>query len=151
MTISMVLDEAGEPMRYVSVFSDVTALWKKDVAKRLLALVRSSDTIARVGGDEFIFLLNNPRGRREITDVANRIVTSINEPIEILGVVVQIGVSLGIATFPADGDSASDLIINADSAMYAAKSLGKNHIHFFSAESPAPPETYCAETAPRIP
>ncbi|PFG11502.1 diguanylate cyclase domain-containing protein [Marinobacter sp. LV10MA510-1] len=201
MTISMVLDEAGEPMRYVSVFSDITALWQKDehirhlafhdaltdlpnrtllmdrinqqilhanreeshfalmfldldgfklvndqlghkigddllkdVAKRLLALVRSSDTIARVGGDEFIFILNNPRGRDEITEVANRIVASINEPIEILGVVVQIGVSLGIATFPADGDSSSDLIINADSAMYAAKSVGKNNIRFFSAE-----------------
>jgi diguanylate cyclase (GGDEF)-like protein/PAS domain S-box-containing protein len=206
MTISMVRDEAGEPMRYVSVFSDITALWQKDeyirhlafhdaltdlpnrtllmdrisqkilhanreerhfalmfldldgfklvndqlghtfgddllkdVAKRLLALVRSSDTIARVGGDEFIFLLNNPRGRGEITDVANRIVASINEPIEILGQVVQIGVSLGIATFPADGDSASDLIINADSAMYAAKSFGNNNIRFFSAEhSPLP-------------
>lgn len=201
MTISMVRDEAGEPIYYVSVFSDITALWRKDehirhlafhdaltdlpnrtllmdrinqqvlhanreerhfalmfldldgfklvndqlghtfgddllkdVAKRLLALVRSSDTIARVGGDEFIFLLNNPRGRGEITEVANRIVTSINEPIEILGEVVQIGVSLGIATFPADGDSASDLIINADSAMYAAKSLGKNNIRFFSVE-----------------
>jgi diguanylate cyclase (GGDEF)-like protein/PAS domain S-box-containing protein len=206
MTISVVLDGIGEPMRYVSVFSDITALWKKDehirhlafhdaltdlpnrtllmdrisqkllhsnreeshfalmfldldgfklvndqlghkfgddllkdVAKRLLALVRSSDTIARVGGDEFIFLLNNPRGRDEITDVANRIVASINEPIEILGEVVQIGVSLGIATFPADGDSASDLIINADSAMYAAKSFGNNNIRFFSAEhSPLP-------------
>ncbi|MFT5988218.1 MAG: diguanylate cyclase (GGDEF)-like protein, partial [Pseudomonadales bacterium] len=91
------------------------------------------------GGDEFIFLLNNPRGRDEITDVANRIVASINEPIEILGEVVQIGVSLGIATFPADGDSASDLIINADSAMYAAKSFGNNNIRFFSAEhSPLP-------------
>jgi len=201
MTISMVLDEAGEPIHYVSVFSDITALWRKDehirhlafhdaltdlpnrtllmdrinqkvlhsnreerhfalmfldldgfklvndqlghkfgddllkdVAKRLLALVRSSDTIARVGGDEFIFILNNPRGRDEITEVANRIVISINQPIEILGVVVQIGVSLGIATFPADGDSASNLIINADSAMYAAKSAGKNNIRFFSAE-----------------
>ena len=218
MTISTVLDVAGEPMRYVSVFSDITALWQKDehirhlafhdaltdlpnrtllmdrisqnvlrarreeshfalmfldldgfkrvndqfghkfgddllknVAKRLLTLVRSSDTIARVGGDEFIFLLNNPRGRDEITDVANRIVTSINEPIEILGEVFQVGVSLGIATFPADGGNPSNLIINADSAMYAAKSLGENHIQFFSAEPTALPETYCAETAPRIP
>ena len=121
------------------------------MAKRLLTLVRSSDTIARVGGDEFIFLLNNPRGRDEITDVANRIVTSINEPIEILGEVFQVGVSLGIATFPADGGNPSNLIINADSAMYAAKSLGENHIQFFSAEPTALPETYCAETAPRIP
>jgi two-component system CheB/CheR fusion protein len=201
MTINMVPDEAGEPMRYVSVFSDITTLWRndqhirhlafhdaltdlpnrtllmdrihqkvlhadreeshfalmfldldgfklvndqlghkigddllKDVAKRLLALVRSSDTVARVGGDEFIFLLNNPQGRSEITEVANRIITSINEPTEIMGEVLQIGVSLGIATFPADGDTASDLIRHADSAMYAAKSQGKNNIRFFSAE-----------------
>ncbi|MEH6356715.1 MAG: diguanylate cyclase [Marinobacter sp.] len=205
MTISMVLDETGEPMRYVSVFSDITALWRKDeyirhlafhdaltdlpnrtllmdrinqkvlqsnreeshfalmfldldgfklvndqlghkvgddmlkdVAKRLLALVRQSDTVARVGGDEFVFILDNPKGRCEITEVANRIIASVNEPIEVLGGVLgeacQIGVSLGIATFPADGASASDLIINADSAMYAAKSLGKNNIRFFSAE-----------------
>jgi two-component system CheB/CheR fusion protein len=216
MTISMVLDGAGEPMRYVTVFSDITELWQKDeyirhlafhdaltdlpnrtllmdrinqkilhsnreeshfalmfldldgfklvndqlghnfgdnllkdVAKRLLALVRSSDTIARVGGDEFIFLLSNPRGRGEITDVANRIVTLINKPIEILDEVVQIGVSLGIATFPADGDTAPELIINADSAMYAAKSLGKNHIQFFSAEPLAPLETHFSEITPR--
>ncbi|MCL1488858.1 MAG: GGDEF domain-containing protein [Marinobacter sp.] len=197
----MVRDEAGEPIHYVSVFSDITALWRKDehirhlafhdaltdlpnrtllmdrinqqvlhanreeshfalmfldldgfklvndqlghkfgddllkdVAKRLLALVRRTDTVARVGGDEFIFLLNNPQGRAEIIEVANRIVTSINEPIEILGEVLQIGVSLGIATFPDDGDTAADLIKHADGAMYAAKSQGKNNIRFFLAE-----------------
>jgi two-component system CheB/CheR fusion protein len=201
MTISMVPDEAGEPMRYVSVFSDITALWHKDqhirhlafhdgltnlpnrtllmdrinqkvlhsereqnqfalmfldldgfkvvndqlghkigddllrdVAKRLLALVRSSDTVARVGGDEFIFLLNSPQGRGEITEVANRIINSINEPTEIMGKMLQIGVSLGISCFPQDGATASDLISNADSAMYAAKSAGRNNKRFFSAE-----------------
>jgi two-component system CheB/CheR fusion protein len=201
MTISMVRDETGEPIHYVSVFSDITALWRKDehirhlafhdaltdlpnrtllmdrinqqvlhanreenhfalmfldldgfklvndqlghkfgddllkdVAERLLALVRRTDTVARVGGDEFIFLLNNPQGRAEIIEVANRIVASINEPIEILGEVLQIGVSLGIATFPDDGDTAADLIRHADSAMYAAKSRGKNNIRFFLAD-----------------
>jgi len=204
MTISMVPDEDGEPMRYVSVFSDITALWRKDehikhlafhdaltdlpnrtllmdridqkllhsdreqnhfalmfldldgfklvndqlghnvgddllkdVAKRLLALVRRSDTVARVGGDEFIFILDNPQGKDEITDVANRIVSSINEPIEVIGEVLQIGVSIGIAMFPADGHTSVNLIRNADTAMYAAKSSGRNSIRFFSADSPA--------------
>jgi len=201
MTISMVPDDSGIPERYVSVFSDITALWRKDehikhlafhdaltdlpnrtllmdridqqllhskrdqthfalmfldldgfkrvndqlghnvgddllksVAKRLLALVRRSDTVARVGGDEFIFILNNPQGKDEITQVADRIVSSINEPVEILGDLLQVGVSIGIAMYPAGGDTSVDLIRNADTAMYAAKSSGTNNIRFFSAD-----------------
>ena len=202
MTISMVSDGDGEPVRYISVFSDITALWRKDehikhlafhdaltdlpnrtllmdrinqkllnsnreqcnlalmfldlnrfklvndqfghnvgddllkeVAKRLLALVRKSDTVARVGGDEFIFVLNDPKGRDEITYVANRVVNSINEPIEILGEVLQIEGSIGIAMFPADGRTSVDLIKNADTAMYVAKRSGRNSINFFSPKS----------------
>lgn len=204
MTISMVRSEDGEPMRYVSVFSDITTFWRKDeqikhlafhdaltdlpnrtllmdridqkllsarreksqfalmfldldgfkrvndqlghhvgddllknVALRLLALVRKSDTVARVGGDEFIFILNSPQGKDDITDVANRIVSSISEPIEICEGAPQIGVSVGIAMFPEDGDTATDLIQRADTAMYAAKSLGKNNIRFFSMDNQA--------------
>jgi two-component system CheB/CheR fusion protein len=204
MTISMVRSEDGEPMRYVSVFSDITTFWRKDeqikhlafhdaltdlpnrtllmdridqkllsarrekshfalmfldldgfkrvndqlghhvgddllksVALRLLALVRKSDTVARVGGDEFIFILNSPQGKDDITDVANRIVSSISEPIEILGSAPQIGVSVGIAMFPEHGDTATDLIRHADVAMYAAKSLGKNNIRFFPGDNEA--------------
>lgn len=105
----------------------------KEVAKRLLGLVRESDTVARVGGDEFICILNNSQGKDEIMEVANRIVASMNEPIEILGKVLQIGVSIGIAVFPDDGRTSDALINNADTAMYAAKSLGKNNVSFFSA------------------
>jgi len=199
MTISMVPDEDGKPMRYVSVFRDITALWRKDeyikhlafhdaltdlpnrtllmdridqkllhaerersqfalmfldldgfklvndrlghnvgddllkdVAKRLLELVRRSDTVARVGGDEFIFILDNPQGRDEVAEVASRIVSSINEPIDVHGEAFQIGVSIGIAVFPVDGDTSANLIKNADTAMYAAKSAGRNNIRFFS-------------------
>ena len=107
----------------------------KDVARRLQALVRGSDTVARVGGDEFIFILNDPQGQDEITSVANRIVSSINEPVEVLGEVLQVGVSIGIAMFPADGHTSVNLIRNADTAMYAAKSSGTNSVRFYSTES----------------
>jgi PAS domain S-box/diguanylate cyclase (GGDEF) domain len=202
MTISMVSDGDGEPVRYVSVFNDITDLWHKDehikhlafhdaltdlpnrtllmerldqrlinsnreqcslalmfldldgfkfindkfghnvgddvlkeVAKRLLLLVRQSDTVARVGGDEFIFFINNPKGKDEVTYIANRIVSSIREPMEIRGEVLQIGTSVGIAMFPDDGSTSVDLIKNADTAMYAAKGLGKNNVSFFSPET----------------
>ena len=107
----------------------------KEVAKRLLLLVRQSDTVARVGGDEFIFFINNPKGKDEVTYIANRIVSSIREPMEIRGEVLQIGTSVGIAMFPDDGSTSVDLIKNADTAMYAAKGLGKNNVSFFSPET----------------
>ena len=201
MTISMVQDADGEPVRFVSVFSDITALWRKDehikhlafhdaltdlpnrtllmdrinqrlisstrehcnlallfldldgfklindqfghnvgddllkeVAKRLMELVRKSDTVARLGGDEFIVVLNNPKGKDEIAYIANRVVSSINEPMEILGEVLKIGVSIGIAMFPADATTSDDLIKHADTAMYAAKESGRNKISFYSPE-----------------
>jgi len=90
--------------------------------------------VARVGGDEFIFILNDPQGKDEITDVANRIVSSINEPADILDGVLHIGVSIGIAMFPSDGQTSVELIRNADTAMYAAKASGTNRISFFSAD-----------------
>ncbi|CAM3742874.1 sensor domain-containing diguanylate cyclase [Rheinheimera salexigens] len=199
MTINLLRDGDGEPVRYVSVFSDITELRRKDehikhlafhdaltdlpnrtllmdrinqkllnshreqcklalmfldldgfkpvndkfghnvgdillkeMAKRLQALVRQSDTVARVGGDEFIFILNNPQGTSDVTEVANRIISSINQPITILGNEFQIGVSIGIAMYPEHGDSSLELIRNADTAMYIAKSSGKNKVSFFS-------------------
>jgi diguanylate cyclase (GGDEF)-like protein len=107
----------------------------KEVSKRLLALVRQSDTVARMGGDEFIVVLNNPKGIEEIASIANCVVSSINEPMEILGEVLRIGASVGIAIFPSDAGTAADLIKNADTAMYAAKDSGRNKISFYSPEN----------------
>lgn len=201
VSISMVRDVDGEPIRYVSVFSDITAFWSKgehikhlafhdaltdlpnrtllmdridqrlinsnrepcdlalmfidldgfklvndqyghnigddllkEVAKRLLSLVRESDTVARVGGDEFIVVLNNPREKEEVAYIANCVVSSINEPMEILAQVLHVGASVGIAMYPDDASTSVDLIKNADTAMYIAKESGRNKIHFFSHE-----------------
>jgi diguanylate cyclase (GGDEF)-like protein/PAS domain S-box-containing protein len=202
MTIRVVHDEDGKPVRYVSVFSDITDLWRKDeyikhlafhdvltdlpnraflmeqleqklmlakkkpcnlalmfldldgfkpindqyghnvgddvlkeITKRLQALLRQSDTVARVGGDEFIFIINNLTKKNEITNIANRFISSINQAIEIHDKIIYVGASIGIAIFPGDGQTSFDLINNADTAMYAAKgSPGKNNVHFFSTE-----------------
>ncbi len=199
MVIRMISNQEDESVRYVSIFNDITDLWRKDekikylaffdaltdlpnrsllmerleqriisyereqcnlalmfidldgfkvvndlvghnagdgvlkeVAKRLKAHVRKSDTVARVGGDEFIFILNGTRGKDEVEFVANRIIRSINEPIELFDKKFNIGASIGISMFPSDGSTPLDLINNADRAMYAAKGSGKNNFRFFS-------------------
>jgi diguanylate cyclase (GGDEF)-like protein len=107
----------------------------KEVAKRLLGLVRHSDIVARLGGDEFIVVLNNPKGMEKITSIATSVVSSINEPMEILGEAHRVGASVGIALFPADASTSVDLIKNADTAMYVAKGSGRNKISFYSPEN----------------
>ncbi|MCF8093682.1 MAG: GGDEF domain-containing protein, partial [Desulfotignum sp.] len=107
----------------------------KEVAKRLLGLVRKSDIVARLGGDEFIVVLNNPKGTEKITSIATSVVSSINAPVEIHGEVLSVGASVGIAMFPADAGTSADLIKNADTAMYAAKDSGRNKIGFYAPEN----------------
>ena len=104
----------------------------KEVAERLKGLIRQSDTVARLGGDEFVVVLDNPTNKDEVAHIAHRVVTIINEPMEIHGAIAQVGASIGIATFPNDGDTPAALFKNADTAMYAAKVGGKNTYRFFS-------------------
>ena len=103
----------------------------KAVAHELLALVRHTDTVARFGGDEFVVLLDNPANRDEVAEIAARIVAKINEPMEFCGKEAQIGISIGIALYPTDGQTSLQLIKSADTAMYAAKGAGKNTYRFF--------------------
>jgi diguanylate cyclase (GGDEF)-like protein/PAS domain S-box-containing protein len=103
----------------------------KAVAHKLQALVRHADTVARLGGDEFVILLDNPANEHEIAEIANRIIATINEPIEFRGKVAQVGTSIGIALYPNNGRTAAQLIKSADTAMYVAKGAGKNTYRFF--------------------
>lgn len=114
------------------------------VAKKLQALVRQSDTVARLGGDEFVILLDNPVSTIEVATIANRIIAVINEPLEFHGKTAQVGTSIGIAMYPEHGATATELIKNADTAMYAAKHAGKNTYRFFSLESNATENTHKA-------
>ncbi|OEF25783.1 diguanylate cyclase domain-containing protein [Vibrio rumoiensis] len=106
----------------------------KEVARRLSLLTQKSDTVARVGGDEFIFILSNPQGKKYVTEIATQILYSINQPINILDDECQIGVSIGIAMSPENGSTPEALIRMADDAMYIAKSSKQNKIIFSSVD-----------------
>ncbi len=103
-----------------------------DVARRLKSILRDEDVIARLGGDEFIILLENFDIIDEIEVVAQKIITSFNEPFEIIGQKQKITISLGIAVYPQHGKNSEILIKNADIAMYEAKKSGKNNYKIFS-------------------
>jgi diguanylate cyclase len=93
----------------------------KAIAERLLQYVRDEDTVCRNGGDEFLYLLMNPRGRDNIAQVADSVWRSIAQPVAVGGVEFVIKPSIGIAIFPEHGSSGEQLISSADAAMYRAK------------------------------
>lgn len=97
-----------------------------EVALRLKSCIRSGDFVARQGGDEFMLLLGNTSQTDQIEEVCQRIVSELNRPFTIDGNDVTIGVSMGIALAPQDGNSANDLLRYADIALYQAKQSGRN-------------------------
>jgi diguanylate cyclase (GGDEF)-like protein/PAS domain S-box-containing protein len=102
----------------------------KTVSARLIGLIRNSDTVARLGGDEFVILLDNPESYEKVAMVASRVIEEVNGPMNLDGMTVHVGTSIGIATFQNDGMSATDLLKRADDAMYVAKKSGKNSFRF---------------------
>ena len=101
------------------------------VAKRFRKLLRKTDTICRLGGDEFIILLPRLAQPRENTvDVARKIFSSLSEPFSIKGNQINITTSIGIALYPDDGEEGEILIKSADKAMYLAKKEGPNNYHW---------------------
>jgi len=101
------------------------------VAKRFSKLLRKTDTICRLGGDEFIILLPRLTQPRENTvDVALKIFSSLGELFLIKGNQIHITTSIGIALYPDDGDKEEVLIKSADKAMYSAKKEGPNNYHW---------------------
>lgn len=103
----------------------------QSVAGRLLDSVRGSDTVARIGGDEFVVLGLNIQGRQIAADVATKILDSLRAPFLLSNdAVARISASIGIALFPDNGDHASKLLAAADRAMYQAKHRGKGQFAF---------------------
>jgi len=93
----------------------------KTIAKRLLQYVRDEDTVCRYGGDEFLYLLMNPRGKENVEHVANSVLRTIAQPVLIADREQTIKASIGIAIYPEHGASGKQLIAKADAAMYLAK------------------------------
>jgi diguanylate cyclase (GGDEF)-like protein len=105
----------------------------KSVAQRLVAATRPEDFVSRFGGDEFLVLCRGLQTEDDAFAVADRIQNYLNEPFEVLGQTVQIGVSIGIATVGESADQAESLIQNADTALYQAKNNGRGRIERFAA------------------
>ncbi len=106
----------------------------KTLASRLAEAVREADTVARVGGDEFIVLLTELANAEDSAKVADKLLTVVGHPFEIHGHTLYVSGSVGISTHPADGDDAETLLRNADTAMYRAKERGRGAYQMFTTE-----------------
>lgn len=105
----------------------------QEVGKRLRGCLRESDTVARLGGDEFVVLLPGLHDVADVEVVAHKILAATGKPFVALGQEFRVTASVGVSTFPKDGDDEQSLMKNADIAMYQAKEDGKNHFQFYSA------------------
>jgi diguanylate cyclase (GGDEF)-like protein/PAS domain S-box-containing protein len=113
---------------------DVGDVVLRETAVRLRANMREEDTVARVGGDEFVLVINDQGSVEQVADLLERIRRSVCAPVAAGGAEVVPGTSIGVALFPRDGGSADKVMRAADAAMYHAKSLGKNNCQFYSSE-----------------
>ncbi len=104
----------------------------KEVAHRLAGIARSTDTVGRLGGDEFLFIMDRLAKPEDAELIARRAVKALQLPIHLEGVDLHTSASIGIARFPTDGKSAEALIANADAAMYCAKQRGRNNTQCYA-------------------
>ncbi len=102
------------------------------IAARLCEALRSGDVVARIGGDEFAAVLHALGGPDDAARVARKLIATINEPFPTDPSPIHIGLSVGIAMMPADGEDPAALLRHADMAMYVVKGQGKNGYQFFS-------------------
>ena len=106
----------------------------KDVAHRLRDSVRESDIVARLGGDEFVVVLTEVEDATTAARVADKILQTLARPYAVGDEELHSTASIGLAFYPNDGEDSDTLMKNADTAMYHAKSLGRNNVQFFTAE-----------------
>jgi diguanylate cyclase (GGDEF)-like protein/PAS domain S-box-containing protein len=106
----------------------------QSIATRLVGCVRSSDTVSRQGGDEFVILLSESAQWENAAIIARKILHAVAEPHVIGSHALHITTSIGVSVFPDDGADAETLIKNADTAMYKAKENGRQNVQFFKTE-----------------
>jgi diguanylate cyclase (GGDEF)-like protein/PAS domain S-box-containing protein len=104
----------------------------RDAAERLRDSIRASDTVGRIGGDEFVVILPDVADETAPRTVCGKILNAFAAPFQVEGHEFFVGASLGVTRYPRDGKTADDLLRNADAAMYRAKALGRNIYHEFS-------------------
>ena len=105
----------------------------REMAARMTAIVRESDTVARLGGDEFVVLLEETTGAATVRRIARKLLVALARTALIAARELSTTASIGVSTYPEDGEDAATLLKNADIAMYRAKELGRNTFQFYSA------------------
>ena len=106
----------------------------KQVAKRISEVTRNYDLLARFGGDEFVMIMSNLNDRLDVNQVVEKIIAGFIPAFDLPDATVHITTSVGISIFPEDGNEPTELLKNADLAMYRAKAEGRNCYQFFSSE-----------------
>jgi diguanylate cyclase (GGDEF)-like protein len=106
----------------------------RQVADRLRSCTRDGDTVARVGGDEFVMLQRNISGPEDAALLAAQIIQLLGSPYNVNGTLVTVGASMGIALAPTDGSNIDELLGHSDLALYRAKSEERNQFRFFQSE-----------------
>lgn len=104
----------------------------REIAARLITCLRESDSVARLGGDEFTVILEGAKRVEDSGQVASKILRTIAQPFSIGSREINVTTSIGIAVYPVDGDTYEDLVKGADTAMYQAKSAGRNTYQYFT-------------------
>jgi len=106
----------------------------RQMADRLREAVRDGDTVSRLGGDEFILVLNDQPTEDIVFRGMQRIIAKVSEPVVLEGQELTVTCSAGISLYPQDGPDVDTLLKNADAAMYRAKDHGRNNFQFYTAE-----------------
>lgn len=121
----------------------------KQVAQRLVGCSRKEDTVARVGGDEFVIVMGNIAQAADTQEPANKLIEAVSLPYQVNGLTLQLSTSIGIGIFPDDADQVAALLAAADGALYEAKRSGKNRCCTTQAlgGQPAPPHPMSATLA----
>ena len=117
-----------------SLGHQVGDLLLKNTASLIQSCIRQEDTLARLSGDEFILLIEEYRNKDQLVTVAEKILSTLEKPMSLAGHQVVVTCSLGISQFPTDASEADNLMKYADTAMYYAKSQGKNQFAFYQEE-----------------
>jgi diguanylate cyclase (GGDEF)-like protein len=102
----------------------------KATADRIKSEIRETDTVARIGGDEFVVILSSLPEIAIAKRIAGSLIRKISEPLSVESANVRVSVSIGIALYPENGDTAETLIRSADKAMYRIKRQGKDNFGF---------------------
>ncbi len=107
------------------------------IAQRMREAVRGGDTVGRLGGDEFMVVLEEVADLSEVTGIARKLIAALAQPVAVAGHELKVSASIGISLYPDDGWSRDTLLRAADTAMYAAKERGRNRCAFYTGEMTA--------------